>query len=59
MIVARAVGGDGDRRELRALGDVEFGEDVRHVSFDGFGAHEEALSNLAVGQPFANQPGNM
>ena len=45
----------GDLGGLRAVGHAELGEDVGHVQARGLGADEQALGDLPVRQPLADQ----
>src|SRR5712692_6787243 len=48
-----------DAMELVAGADVELGEDLVQVVFDGARAHEQLGSDLGVGQALAGQPGDL
>src|SRR5216683_6600142 len=57
LFVAFAVGQGA--AELVAGADVELGEDLVQVVFDGARAHEQLGSDLGVGQALAGQPGDL
>ena len=48
-----------DAVELIAGADVELGEDLVQVVFDGARAHEQLGGDLGVGQAVAGQPGDL
>ena len=45
--------------ELFAGGDTEFFEDPSHVPFDGPRADEESVGDLGIGEPSADEPGDL